>query len=935
MRKKQTHDTLLFLALFFFSDELLVARTTSTIDVDVGLVLDMNSWAGKMSSRCISMAFSDFYASHSHYKTRLVLHTRDSNNSVIGAAHAASDLMTNAKVQAILGPQTSMQANFLINLGQDAEIPIVSFSATSPTLSSLRSAYFIRATLNDSCQAQAISSLLQTFGWREAVPIYVDTEFGEGIIPYLTDALQEAETHIPYRSVIHPSATDGEIAAELYKLMTMQTRVFIVHMPPILGYRLFDRAKEVGMMTEEYVWIITTGITNHLSFLHLFAKESMQGVIGVKPHVPRRKKLNRFIARWKRKYVKDNVDVTFFGLWAYDAATALAIAVENALAKETRPSSAFHLESGVSQIGKHLPEVISRTKFNGLTGTFNVLDGQLQSSDFQIVNILSNGERGVGFWTPDRGITRTLQPTTSESHSSSKANLKGIIWPGDSTSTPKGWVIPTNGKKLRVGIPVRSGPNEFVNIIRDPCTNKTTFTGYSIDVFDSLMKMLPYYVPYEYVPFAKSDGESAGTYDDLVYQVFLKNYDAAVGDITIRANRSTYVDFTQPYAESGITMVVPVYDRRSKNAWVFLKPLTWDLWVISACFFVFIGFVIWILVHRTNEEFSGSSPHQVATGFWFSFSILVFAHREKIVSNLARFVVIIWCFVVLILTQSYTASLASMLTMQQLEPTITHMQDLIRKDDNVGYAKGSFVLGFLKHMKFAESRLKEYDTLDDLDVLFTKDKAHGGIAAVFGEVPYMKLFLSKYCSKYAMVSPAIKTDGFGFAFPIGSPLVPDISRAVLNLTEGDKIVGIENEWLGQQTSCPEQTTLVSSHSLGLNSFWGLFLIVGIASFTALIIYGAMFIYEHRLSLSKLHAKDLWDKITICFRKREEEQDSGGLQMMNRSMQSSRHLQKTNHSILSMRTSSSSSSVSSRSSSGLLTVADVNLFALREGGNSFV
>lgn len=933
MKKKQTHDTLTFLALIFFSSVLIVGGTTSNVDVKVGLVLDMNSWAGKMSSRCISMAFSDFYASHSHYKTRLVLHIRDSNNSVIGAARAADDLMTNAKVQAILGPQTSMQANFVINLGQSAEIPIISFSATSPTLSSLRSAYFVRATLNDSSQVQAISSLVQTFGWRAAVPIYVDTEFGEGIIPYLTDALLEAETHIPYRSVMHPCATDDEIAAELYKLMTMQTRVFIVHMPPDLGHRLFDRAKVVGMMTEEYVWIVTTGITNQLSFLHLSVKESMQGVIGVKPHVPRRKKLNRFIARWKRKFIKDNVDVNFFGLWAYDAATALAIAVEEALAMETRLSTAFHPEFAVSQIGKHLPEVISRTKLNGLTGTFNVVDGQLQSSNFQIVNILSNGERGVGFWTPDKGITKTLQPT-SESHSSSKANLKGIIWPGDTTSTPKGWVIPTNGKKLRIGIPVKIGPNAFVNIIRDPCTNKTTFTGYSIDVFDSLMKMLPYYIPYEYVPFAKSDGESAGTYNDLVYQVYLRNYDAAVGDITIRANRSTYVDFTQPYTDSGITMVAPVQDRRSKNAWVFLKPLTWDLWVISACFFVFIGFVIWVLEHRTNEEFAGSSPHQVGTGFWFSFSILFFAQREKIVSNLARFVVIIWCFVVLILTQSYTASLASMLTMQQLEPTVTRMQDLIRKDDNVGYAKGSFLLGFLKQMKFDESRLKEYDTLDDLDVLFTMDKAHGGIAAVFGEVPDMKLFLSKYCSKYAMVSPTIKTDGFGFAFPIGSPLVPDISRAVLNLTEGDKIVGIENEWLGQQTSCPEQTTVVSSQSLGLNSFWGLFLIVGIASFTALIIYGAMFIYEHRLLLSKLHAKDLWNKITICFRKREEVQDSGGLQMTNHSMQWSRHLQRTDHSILSMRSSSSVSSVSSRSSSGLLTVADVNLFTLREGGNSF-
>lgn len=175
------------------------------------------------------------------------------------------------------------------------------------------------------------------------------------------------------------------------------------------------------------------------------------------------------------------------------------------------------------------------------------------------------------------------------------------------------------------------------------------------------------------------------------------------------------------------------------------------------------------------------------------------------------------------------------------------------------------------------------------------------------------------------------------AFPIGCPLVPDISRAVLNLTEGDKIAGIENEWLGQQTTCPEQSNMVSSHSLGLNSFWGLFLIVGIASFIALIIYGSMSMYEHRHLLKALDAKDLWAKaisFSNCFRKIEEEHHSTHLQMTNHSAQNSRHLQMTNHSILSIRAPSSNSCRSSRSSSSLSNIAEVNLCALR-GGNSFV
>lgn len=117
---------------------------------------------------------------------------------------------------------------------------------------------------------------------------------------------------------------------------------------------------------------------------------------------------------------------------------------------------------------------------------------------------------------------------------------------------------------------------------------------------------------------------------------------------------------------------------------------------------------------------------------------------------------------VLILTQSYTASLTSMLTVQQLQPTVSNVNILIKRGDTVGYQDGSFVYGLLQSMKFEDDKLKAYNSSEELAALFTKGSANGGISAAFDEVPYMKLFLKKYCNKYTMVSPTFKTAGFGF-----------------------------------------------------------------------------------------------------------------------------------------------------------------------------
>jgi ionotropic glutamate receptor len=54
--------------------------------------------------------------------------------------------------------------------------------------------------------------------------------------------------------------------------------------------------------------------------------------------------------------------------------------------------------------------------------------------------------------------------------------------------------------------------------------------------------------------------------------MLLQRYDIAIGDITIIYSRTPYVDFTIPYTESGVGMIVPVKETVKKNMWIFSKP---------------------------------------------------------------------------------------------------------------------------------------------------------------------------------------------------------------------------------------------------------------------------------------------------------------------------------------------------------------------------
>lgn len=219
---------------------------------------------------------------------------------------------------------------------------------------------------------------------------------------------------------------------------------------------------------------------------------------------------------------------------------------------------------------------------------------------------------------------------------------------------------------------------------------------------------------------------------------------------------------------------------------------------------------------------------------------------ERVRSNLTRFVVIVWVFVVLVLTSSYTANLTSMLTVEQLQPSITDINDLIRSRDFVGFQDGSFVSSLFSSMNFDRSMFTYYSSFEEYDEALSKGSRNGGVGAIVDELPYIRLFLSKYCSKYTMIGPIYQTSGFGFLFPKGSPLTPDVSRAILKLKEDEAMLRISRKWFGNGEGCNSSDgTLVTSKSLNLDSFKGLFLIAGLSSLFSLAIFLSIFLYENR------------------------------------------------------------------------------------------
>ncbi|KAG5516992.1 hypothetical protein RHGRI_037663 [Rhododendron griersonianum] len=278
-------------------------------------------------------------------------------------------------------------------------------------------------------------------------------------------------------------------------------------------------------------------------------------------------------------------------------------------------------------------------------------------------------------------------------------------------------------------------------------------------------------------------------------------------------------------------MVVPV--KPSPKAWIFLEPFTLGMWLATAGVLVYTMLIVWFVEHRSNPDFSGSWNDQLGNALWFTFSSLFLAHREKIQSNYARIVVVVWLFLALVLTQSYTANLTSMLTISRLRPKLW-------SPSKVGCDKNTFMHNYVRDVL----NYKNVSLISDGDEYLREFEADN-ISAAFLEIPYAKVFVNRHCRKFTIIGTTYRFGGFGFIFQKGSLLVANVSEAILELSEDGTLKRLEDKWLTPNKVCvksyqnmTESTTEENVDSLSLRSFWGLFLFsVGTSSVCFLLFLG--------------------------------------------------------------------------------------------------
>ncbi|KEH17399.1 glutamate receptor 2 [Medicago truncatula] len=748
------------------------------------------------------------------------------------------DLSQRNQVHAIIGTITHNEATLASEFSDTIKnIPIMSLTsfAAKPELLSPRLPHFIKVGDDINLHMQCIAAIVGEFRWKKVTVIYElnnDLASDPGILLSLSYSLRlvgsEIDNHLAFPSLATLSDPKSMIEKELNSLKKKSNRVFlIVHSSLELANILCEKAKEIGLMEKGSAWIIPNEVAGLLDSVNSSVIFNMQGVVGFKTHfMEMNETFRKFKFKFQRKFAleypeEDSINPSIFAFQAYDATKAIV---------ETAKKS--------SQ-GKLRLEEISET---------------ILSPTFNIINVIGKSYREMAFWSPSLGFSKNIAGYNkameiNTNNDDSNEVFKTVYWPGELLSVPKGH---NNEERfLRIGIPSNGAFSQFVNMEYDQSKNETFFSGFSINVFEAAVKRLPYDLNYNFSPFG-------GSYDEMVDQVYNKTLDAAVGDTSIVAYRYHLVDFSQPYVESGLHMVVTEQPEKSKETWMFLHAFKKEMWLMMIAMHIFLGFVIWLIEREVNEDLKG-----LGSMLWFLVTVLFYAHREPIRRPLARVVLTPWFFAIFIVTNSFTASLTS-ITISQVKPSVLNIETLKERNSPIGCDGNSFIVKYLTEvLRFKHENIRNFSSINDYPAAFENKE----IEAAFFVAPHAKVFLAKYaCKGLIKAGNTFRLGGFGFVFPKGSSLAADISEAVLNMIESGETEELEKDMLNEienesKANCSSlERKGKNNSSIGLSPFLGLFSICSTFAILALSYHVICLLVKNVETLKNytiLTLKQLW------------------------------------------------------------------------------
>ena len=378
---------------------------------------------------------------------------------------------------AIIGPQQFVTAHVISHIANELQVPLLSYSATDPTLSSLQFPFFVRTAQSDLYQMAAIADIVNYYGWRDVIAIYVDDDHGRNGIAALGDKLAEKRCKISYKAPMPLEATRDDITDLLVKVALMGSRIVVLHTYAGPGPVVLNVAQYLGMMGTGYVWIATNWLSTILdtnSPLDSNAMDDFQGVITLRMYAPDSELKRKFVSRWSNlaggKSANGSFGLSTYSLYAYHTVWLLAHAIDaffnqGGIISFSNDSRLSELHGGSLNLdamsifdgGNLLLNSILQVNMTGITGPIKFTpDRDFIYPAFEVINVIGTGFRRIGYWSNYSGLS-VLPPemlyTKPPNRSSANQRLYSVIWPGQTTQRPRGWVFPNNGRQLKIGVP--------------------------------------------------------------------------------------------------------------------------------------------------------------------------------------------------------------------------------------------------------------------------------------------------------------------------------------------------------------------------------------------------------------------------------------------------------------------------------------------------
>ena len=335
----------------------------------------------------------------------------------------------------------------------------------------------------------------------------------------------------------------------------------------------------------------------------------------------------------------------------------------------------------------------------------------------------------------------------------------------------------TDTTSLRVGV---AGSAPFV------INNNNELTGISIELWQSVAAQAGW----------NYNTQNFKSVESALADLKAGKLDVVIGPISITSERAKTARFAQPYYQSSLSILSV---SKPPSLWERISPFFSINLLIAVFIFVFIlaiiGTLFWLSERKENpEQFPNDYLHGIANGMWLAIVTMSTVGYGDISPKTlkGRIVAGSWIVISIIFATSMVAGIASTLTLSSINHTvITKAEDLSRKV--VAVPEGSPAASFIK--EYGAKEIDMESIAQGIEFLNAK-KAD----AVVFDRPQLLFYLKNHPDKHLSISHSeYEKLGYGFAFPINSPLVHSTNIYLLHDAEIDKSARIIKEWLGDES----------------------------------------------------------------------------------------------------------------------------------------